>query len=278
MAVEQGSVDGPGGRIEPVDLKLDQPHSARMYDYYLDGKTHFPADRAAAEKIASIYPQTVTGARVNRAFMHRAIRCLAAEHGIRQFLDIGTGIPTSPNLHEVAQAIAPDSRVVYVDNDPIVLVHARALLTSTPEGRTAYLDADVRNPQSILAAPQLSELFDLAQPIALSVFALFHFVPDEDDPYAILRRLVSFLPSGSFLAMSHLTGDVDPESVSRGEKLYASSGITLRARSRSEFAAFFDGLDLIEPGIQLLSRWRPDEEEPVADVDALGYGAVARKP
>lgn len=262
---------------QPTGIDFTVPSVARVYDALLGGKDNYAVDRAVAEETMRIVPNVREAGLELRALLARGVRAMVGM-GIRQFIDLGSGLPTVENTHQIAQAADPTCRVVYVDNDPIVLVHARALLTSTPEGRTAYLDADVRNPQSILAAPQLSELFDLAQPIALSVFALFHFVPDEDDPYAILRRLVSFLPSGSFLAMSHLTGDVDPESVSRGEKLYASSGITLRARSRSEFAAFFDGLDLIEPGIQLLSRWRPDEEEPVADVDALGYGAVARKP
>ena len=278
MAAEQQQLGSPAEGDEPVDLKLDRPHVARMYDYYLGGKTHFPADRAAVDKIMPVMPQIMTSARANRAFMHRATRCLAADYGIRQFLDIGTGIPTSPNLHEVAQGVAPESRVVYVDNDPIVLVHARALLASAPEGRTAYIDADVRKPETILAAPRLAEVLDLTAPIALSLVALLHFIMDDEKPRDIVRYLVDALPAGSFLVMSHVTGDPDPQWVARCEQTYTNSGTPAKARSKEEFAAFFEGLDLIEPGIAMVSRWRPGTEEMVADIEAPLYGAVARKP
>ncbi len=260
------------------DLKPDQPHAARMYDYFLGGKDNFPADRAAAERAASGSPNARLGARENRQFLGRAVRYLAEEAGIRQFLDIGTGIPTANNTHEVAQAIAPESRVVYVDNDPIVLAHARALLVSSPQGRTAYLDADLRDPEKILDHPVLGEILDLRQPVALMLIAILHFVPDDQDPYGIVRRLVQRLPSGSYLAISHGTGDLDPVETDRAVRSYQASGIAVQARSRAEVGRFFEGLELIEPGVEIVSSWRP---EPTAAGSAAApqvgvYGAVAR--
>ncbi|ABW12495.1 protein of unknown function DUF574 [Parafrankia sp. EAN1pec] len=180
-----------------------------MYDYYLGGKDNFPADREAAEQVIGTFPSVRALARQNRSFMTRATRYLAGEMGIRQFLDIGTGIPTSPNLHEVAQSLVPAARVVYADNDPIVLAHARALLASSPQGRTVYLDADLRDPESILDSPQLRETLDLTQPVALSLVAILHFIKG-DEPYAIVRRLLDALPAGSYLVLTHGTADLDP--------------------------------------------------------------------
>jgi hypothetical protein len=262
-----------------VDLRTDQPHTARMYDYYLGGKDNFPADREAAEQVISVAPQTPTAARQNRAFLIRAIRYLVCEVGIRQFLDIGTGIPTSPNLHEVAQQAAPSSRIVYADNDPIVLAHARALLASNPEGRTAYLNADLRDVETILASAELRDTLDLTQPVALSLLAILHFFPDTDNPYGIVRQLLDILPSGSYLVLTHTTMDPDPVAGEKAVQVYRSRGIPLQFRNRAEVARFFDGLDLVEPGIEIIHRWRPDDAVPPGLTDAqIGfYGGVGRK-
>ncbi|WP_261568997.1 SAM-dependent methyltransferase [Frankia gtarii] len=261
-----------------TDLKIDVPHSARMYDYYLGGKDNFPADRQAAEDALAVFPNALVMARQNRAFMVRVTSYLAGEVGVRQFLDVGTGIPTSPNLHEVVQGIAPESRVVYADNDPIVLTHARALLTSSPQGRTAYLDADLRDPARILTAPELRNTLDLTEPVALSLIAILHFVPDDADPYGIVRRLLDALPSGSFLALTHATADFDPAALELAEK-YREQGISAVARNRVEVARFFDGLELVDPGVQAVHHWRPDSTVPdLTDAQVSIYGALGRKP
>ncbi|WP_256789051.1 SAM-dependent methyltransferase [Frankia sp. AvcI1] len=264
----------------PVELSIDRPHSARMYDYYLGGKDNFPADREAAEDALAVFPNARVMARENRAFMARATRYLAGEVGVRQFLDIGTGIPTSPNLHEVAQRIAADTRVVYADNDPIVLTHARALLTSTPQGRTAYLDADLLDPGRILSAPELRDTLDLTRPVAVSLIAILHFLPDGDaDPYGIVRTLVDALAPGSYLALTHATADLDPAAQEMAA-VYQAQGITAQARSRVEVGRFFDGLELIDPGVEVVHRWRSDSPVPSELTDAAVsiYGALGRKP
>jgi hypothetical protein len=210
---------------------------------------------------------------------NRVTRYLAGEVGIRQFLDIGTGIPTSPNLHEVAQGIAPDVRVLYVDNDPIVLAHARALLTGTAAGRTAYLDADLRDPTKILGSAELAETLDLSRPVALSLIALFHFIPDSDDPYGLVRTHLDALPAGSYLALTNFTGDFAPEEAAHAVEVYQRRGIPARERTRAEVERFFDGLELVEPGVQAVHRWRA--ESPTAgdptDAQVSVYGAVAHK-
>jgi hypothetical protein len=272
--------DRPVDEVRPVELRVDAPHSARIYDYFLGGKDNYPADRMAAEQILRSGPNTRISAQANRAFLHRVTRHLAGTVGIRQFLDIGTGIPTSPNLHELAQGIAPDAKVVYVDHDPIVLAHARALLVSKPEGKTAYLHADLREPEKILTSPTLLETLDLSEPIALSVIAIFHFVPDTDDPLGLVRQYLDALPSGSHLAITHVTPDFAPEEARQVTEIYRARGIPLQARTRAEVHRFFDGLELLEPGIQVVHRWRPDNP---ADVDAASdaqinlYGGLARK-
>ena len=254
----------------------DQPHSARMYDYYLGGKDNFPADRAAAEQVLAAFPDGRTGAQQNRAFMYRAVRYLAGERGIRQFLDIGTGIPTRPNLHEVAQEIIPDARVVYADNDPIVLAHSRALLTSTAAGCTAYLDADLHDVEAILASAELRDTIDLSEPVALSLVAILHFFPDDHRPYDVVRKLLDAVPAGSHLVVSHITADHTPSSMAQIVETYRSQGIPTQARGRDEVAAFFEGLDLVEPGVQLVNHWRPDPATPT-DLIVPVYGGVARK-
>ncbi|HZG06125.1 MAG TPA: SAM-dependent methyltransferase [Streptomyces sp.] len=263
-----------------VDLELDRAHSARMYDYYLGGHTNFPADREAAGRALAAFPAALVAARANRRFMHRSTRYLARS-GMRQFLDIGTGIPTSPNLHEVAQEVAPESRVVYADNDPIVLAHAQALLRSHPAGRTAYTQADVTDPAAVLNAPEVRETLDLERPVALSLNALLHFVPGEHRAHEIVEYFKKALPSGSALVISHATPDFDPEGVARATEVYRAAGTPLQARTREEFARFFDGWELVEPGIAVSHRWRPDsEDEPgnVTDAEAACYAAVAYKP
>jgi len=219
--------------------------------------------------------------RENRWFLRRAVRYLAGEAGITQFLDIGTGIPTAPNVHQVAQEIAPAARVVYVDNDAMVLTHARALLTGSAPGRTEYIDADVRDVDSILRSQALRETLDLTQPVGLLLIAILHFIGDDDHPYEIVERLLDPLPAGSYLALTHLTGDFDPAAWESVAAIYRRSGVTMRVRSRAEIERFFTGLDLIEPGLQVLSHWRPDADataETPTDAQVSVYGAVARKP
>jgi hypothetical protein len=271
--------DEPGHR--PVDLQTDQPHPARVYDYLLGGKDNFAADRAAAEAGLRANPNSRIPPRANRAFLGRAVRYLAGEAGISQFLDIGTGIPTSPNVHEVAQAVEPAARIVYVDNDPIVLTQARALLTAGPRGRTAYIDADLRDIDAILGSAELQRTLDLGRPVGLLLIAVMHFIPDEDDPWALAARLLAALPSGSYLALSHLTGDFDPAAWAGVVAVYRRSGVTMKVRPKPDIERFFAGLDLIDPGVVSLPRWRPDPSDvgsPPGDAAVSVYGGVARKP
>ncbi|MCC3312430.1 SAM-dependent methyltransferase [Nocardia africana] len=262
----------------PVDLRQNQPHTARMYDYYLGGQDHYSADAEAAEKVVATWPGVRVAAQQNRAFIHRVTRFLA-NAGIRQFLDIGTGIPTEPNLHQVAQQVAPEARVVYVDNDPIVLVHARALMISSPEGRTNYISADVTTPEAILDAPGLHETLDLTRPVAVSLNALMHFVPDGQDAYGIIETLMKRFVPGSYLVMTHVTPDFDPTAIATVVDIYRRSGLPCQVRSRDQFARFFDGMELIEPGVEVPHRWRPDGVAPPKKMDAQvsAYAAVARK-
>lgn len=207
--------------------------------------------------------------------MHRAVRMLA-EQGIRQFLDIGTGIPTEPNLHQVVQGIVPSARVMYVDNDPIVLRHAEALLRSTPEGLTKYAQADIREPDKIIAAAR--EILDFDQPIALSMVALLHFVSDEHDPYGLVNTLLAPLPSGSCIVLSHVTGDFDPDGWAKAVEIYRQSGVPAQVRSRDEFTLFFEGLELTEPGVQVATQWRPEPDQVNNDDKIAVYVGVAQKP
>ncbi|WP_229399565.1 SAM-dependent methyltransferase [Micromonospora okii] len=264
-------------------LDTSVPHPARRYNYWLGGKDHFAVDRHSGDQIAAVYPAIRTLARENRAFLRRAVRHLAAEAGIRQFLDIGTGIPTADNTHEVAQAVAPESRVLYVDNDPMVLVHARALLTSSAGGVTAYLDADLRDPESILGADELRATLDLSRPVGLILAAVAHFLTDADRPHEAVARLVEALPSGSYLALSHVTTDFIPAEIVARMTAEVAAGRMRQdgvPRSRAEFARFFAGLELVEPGIVPVTRWRPEvpESERPSLAEASVYVAVARKP
>ncbi|MGX1507516.1 UNVERIFIED_CONTAM: hypothetical protein RKD43_006141 [Streptomyces graminofaciens] len=266
---------------EPAAARIDtsRPHPARVYDWFLGGKDNYPVDEELGRQIMGVDGTARHIARTNRWFMQRVTRWLAGEAGIRQFLDIGTGIPTEPNLHQVAQGIAPDARIVYTDNDPIVLIHAEALLRSSREGITDYVQADVREPGRIL--DQARKNLDLTRPVALSLVALTHFLGDEDRPYGLVARLVDALPSGSYLVLSQLTADFDPVAVGRGVAMYAAGGVTLAPRTKDEIARFFDGLDTVDPGLVQLTDWHPELAvgESVDDKAVISlYGAVARKP
>jgi O-methyltransferase involved in polyketide biosynthesis len=262
---------------EAVEIDTGRPHPARMYDWLLGGKDNYPVDEELARKVIALDPRGRVNAKVNRAFMHRTTRWLA-ERGIRQFLDIGTGIPTEPNLHQIAQRTAPEARVVYCDNDPIVLAHAAALLRSSPQGATEYVQADVREPDVILE--RAAKVLDFGAPVALSLMALIHFVPDEEGAHELVDHLVGALPSGSYLALSHATADFAPEQSGAAGDKYRAGGISLVLRSREQVARFFHGLDIVEPGIVVPDTWHPELGDPVPGQDdgpiAL-YGGVARK-
>jgi S-adenosyl methyltransferase len=261
-------------------IDTTKPHSARVYDYYLNGKDHFAADRETALKAMESWGAVRTAVRENRAFLGRAVRYLVGEAGIRQFLDIGTGLPSANNVHEVAQSVAPEARIVYVDNDPIVLTHARVLLSSSPEGRTAYIDADLRDPAQILASPEVAQTLDLTQPVALMLVAILHFLVDADEPAQLVARLLDALPAGSYLVASHVTPEHDPEGVGGLERAYREGGIPAQTRTAANFEALaFSGLELVDPGVVLVSEWRPEgrgPRPPASDVN--WYGGIGRKP
>lgn len=268
-----------GSESAPTRIDTSRPHPARVYDWWLGGKDNYPVDEELARKILAADGTAVRGARANRRFMHRATRA-AAHAGIRQFLDIGTGIPTQPNLHQVAQQVAPESKVVYADNDPIVLRHAEALLHGSAEGTTDYVHADVRDPETILRLA--GEFLDLAQPVALSLVALTHYLGDAadgDDVYGLLKGYVEALAPGSRLVLSQVTSDISPEGVEKAAGLFRQSGTPFFPRSRAEFSRFFDGLELQEPGVVAVSEWRPEPEDVAAQEEGLVpvYAGVAIK-
>jgi hypothetical protein len=246
-----------------------------VYGYWLGGKDHYPADRKVAEEVIRRRPQVVAGARANRAFLARVVRYLAADCGIRQFLDIGTGLPAPASTHQVAQAVAPDSRIVYVDNDPLVLAHARALLTSTREGSCDYLDADLRDTSAVLAGA--SWTLDFGQPTAVLLLAVLHFIPDADDPAGIVATLARQLAPGSFVVISHVTSDFAPGPVTAGISAYNSLVPTaLVPRSHAQVSALFAGLPLVPPGVVPLTEWRP-AARPLPHAADL-YAGVAHAP
>ncbi|ADP79975.1 SAM-dependent methyltransferase [Pseudofrankia inefficax] len=270
----------PGPDGEPVDLRTDVAHVARIYDYWLGGKTNYPADREVAEKVLAAMPSTTQSVRANRSFLRRAVHLLAAERGIRQFLDIGTGVPSADNTHEVAQRAAPDARVVYADNDPIVLAHAQALLTSTTDGATAYVQGDVREPGALLA--KAAELLDFSQPVALMLVAIMHCVSDDESPYDVVRTLAEALPAGSYLVLSHpgiasagaQTSTPSADALAAAALLRsASAGATITFRSQEQVVPFFDGWDLLDPGVVLATKWRADEPE-----QTIVWAGVGHKP
>jgi hypothetical protein len=266
---------GGGGPAPGLDTK--HAHSARVYNYWLGGQDNYAADREAAQQAIAANPGIVADVRANRAFLVRAVRYLAAERGIRQFLDIGTGLPTASNTHEVAQAAAPAARVVYVDNDPIVLMHARALLTSTAEGATAYLDADLRDTSAILR--EAARTLDFGQPIALMLLIILHLIPDADDPHRVVATLVQALPSGSYLVLAHPASDIRAAKMAEMTRRVNErmSGPRATMRDRDAITRFFGGLDLVEPGVVQPQQWRPvpDARSPL---QVTAWCGVARKP
>jgi hypothetical protein len=250
---------------------------ARIYDYWLGGKDNFEADRTAGDAMIEQYPDIVRGVRLNRAFLGRAVHYLAAEAGIRQFLDIGTGLPSANNTHEVAQRAAPESRIVYADNDPIVLAHARVLLASAPEGACAYIDADIRDTGKILQ--DAAGTLDFSRPVAVCLIMVLQFIPDGDDPWQVVRTLLDAMPSGSYLAVAHPANDVDQEVASALRQLSTRMGGTrVTPRSHPEIERFFGGLEMIEPGLVQLHRWRPGPGVSDNNRNLAAYGGIGRKP
>ncbi|MGW1543804.1 SAM-dependent methyltransferase [Streptomyces sp. NPDC002309] len=257
-------------------INTSQPHTARIWNYWLGGKDNYEVDRAAGDQIRQLHPDIGEYARADRLFLGRAVRHLVSDLGIRQFLDVGTGLPTADNTHEVAQRIAPESRIVYVDNDPLVLAHARALLTSTPEGRTDYLDEDLRNVDAILQ--HAAKTLDLTQPVALILLGVVIFLPDDDDPYGVVRRLMDALPAGSHLVLSHTITSPSMPDVDEAVEFWNEHGTPkLTQRTPEAVTGFFDGLDLLEPGVVSCSRWRPEPGDGTEPEEVAMYGGVARK-
>ena len=276
MTSDGSAAPADGGTAGSLPFDTSVAHQARMYDYVLGGKDNYESDRAAVQAGIAVWPDMAFAMRANRAFLGRVVRYLAAEAGIRQFLDLGTGIPTSGNTHQVAQAIAPESRVVYVDYDPVVLAHARALLISNEAGATAYIDADARNTGTILS--QAAELLDFSQPVAVTMLALLHVIPDSDDPYAIVAKLMDAVPSGSYLAISHSGTDLFDPGMNDTFKGVMNQLIQQRytPRSRAQVTRFFAGMDLVEPGLTAVEAWRPEPGTDTAG-SSFTYGGVARK-
>jgi trans-aconitate methyltransferase len=276
--VAEEQVEGPFGPEQDLAPEIDTSvaHPARVYDYWLGGKDNFAADREAAERVLAATPGLRFRVRANRAFLARAVRYLAAEAGIRQFLDIGTGIPSGNNTHEVAQDVAPDSRIVYVDNDPIVLSHARALLASTPQGATQYIDGDLREGRHIL--DQAARTLDFGQPVALMLLGILHLIQDSEAPYEIVSGLMDELPAGSYLAISHPASDIHPSQAEAQKRYNERVSTPQTLRSRDEVARFFEGLEMVPPGLVYVHTWRPGPGD-IAPADGVSaHGGVARKP
>jgi S-adenosyl methyltransferase len=267
---------GTAGKAKPPAFDTSVANQARIYDYLLGGTDNYAADREAVDAVLKIAPEMGFTARANRAFLGRAVRYLAAEAGIRQFLDIGTGIPTAGNTHHVAQAAAPESRVVYVDYDPIVLAHARALLTGGEAGATEYIDADLRDTDAILSRAGL--LLDFTQPVAVTMLFILHAIPDSDDPHAIVATVLDALPPGSYLALSHLGSDLFDEEAQQGFQSIVgrTSQQQYTGRSREQMLRFFTGMELVAPGLVRIEEWRPDPGS-VSDYKSTAWAAVGRK-
>ncbi len=266
---------GDGGHGCP-EIDTTVPHPARFWDYLLGGKDNYVVDRQVAQQVLAIDPDLRDSARADRGFLVRAVRYLARDAGIRQFLDIGTGLPTADNTHQVAQTTDPKSRIVYVDNDPVVLAHARALLTSTAEGATAYLHADARHPDRIVR--EAAETLDFSRPVALMLLGLVNYIQDDDLAHSVVRRLLDELPPGSYLVMSHPTAEIHGEAVEESMRRWNDSGgAPIRTRSRVELLSFFDGLELLEPGVVSCSAWRPDPANGESLPEVHQYGGLGRK-
>jgi hypothetical protein len=271
--VTDSSAAAGGQRQEAPQLDTNIPHSARVWNYWLGGKDNFAADREVGDQVREVYPGIVEVARTSRGFLMRAVRYLVGEAGIRQFLDIGTGLPTANNTHEVAQAIAPESRIVYVDNDPLVLVHARALLTSSPQGATAYIDADVRDTDKILHTAAAT--LDFTQPVAIMMLGILGYISDDDEARSILKRLLDAVPSGSYLAIGD--GSKTSEEHAEVERTVQEGGLDYTYRSPEQIVHFFDGMELLEPGVVSPPRWRPGPDEGDVTTEPLGRVGLARK-
>jgi len=268
---EEGSVITESSEPGPA-FDTSVPHIARVYDYWLGGKDNFAADRKAGDWAREAYPQIALGVRANRAFLARMVRYLAGEAGIRQFLDIGTGIPSANNTHQVAQSVAPQARIVYTDNDPVVLSHARALMASGPQGSCDYIDADLRDTDRILQ--QAAKTLDFGQPVAIMLIAVLHCIPDSDDPHAIVRRLLAAVPAGSYVALSHPGRDLG--GANQGEmyrRLNELMPAQVRSRTFEEVSGFFDGTELVAPGVVKITEWRPESELEAKSPGAMWGGA-----
>jgi hypothetical protein len=269
-----GRPEVPARVVAMPKIDPSVPHSARFWNYLVGGKDNFESDREAARRILAVLPVLADTARSERKFLGRVVRFLALEGGIRQFLDIGTGIPTANNTHEVAQSIAPECRIVYVDNDPIVLAHARSLLTSTAEGATSYVDADVQDPGLILR--EAAQTLDFSQPVGIMLLGILNFVVDFDSSREILSQLVAAVPAGSYVVIEHPASDLDPAMLAGARRWNEMTDAKIILRTRDEVASYFAGLRLIEPGLVELQDWRPDDEAPPGAVPL--YAGVARKP
>ncbi|MCN9240624.1 SAM-dependent methyltransferase [Streptomyces sp. RY43-2] len=260
--------DGSGAK----EIDTSRPHPARIYDYLLGGKDNYDVDRRAGDELAATAPEVRIGLRANRAFLRRAVRYVVGS-GVRQLLDIGTGLPTSPNVHEVAQEVAPDVRVAYVDNDPIVSAHGSALLSGC--GTTRNVLADLRDPQAVVDHPEVRQVIDFDEPVAVLLVAILHFLTDAEKPEQVVATLRDALPAGSFLVLSHATGDFADRTAAQA--VYNKATATLNLRSRAEVERFFDGFDLVEPGLAQVPYWRPDTPPPPRSGEIGIYGGVARK-
>ena len=275
-ATDRGDGTAPRPHEAALDIDTSVAHVARVYDYWLGGKDNFSADRVAGDQAIQAYPDIVYSVRANRAFLARTVRYLAGEAGIRQFLDIGTGIPTANNTHEVAQDVATGSNVVYVDNDPVVLTHARALLVSGDQGHTNYIDADLRDTGRILAEAALT--LDFSRPVAIMLMAILQHIDEAEDPYAIVDSLLAAVPPGSYLAISHPAADIETEAMAQmAERLNKLMAEKVTFRTRPQVARFFEGLDLVKPGMVRVQEWRPASEIEAKSPAAL-WGGVGRKP
>ena len=281
-AVRKQNPLATGGVSVPVprkELQIDTrvAHSARFWNYLLGGRDNYAVDREAADQILRLIPSLRDTVRAERRFLIRAVQYLAGEARIRQFLDIGTGLPTAGNTHEVAQVVAPESRIVYVDNDPLIMAHARALLTSTPEGATDYVHADIREPDIILA--EAARTLDFAQPVGLMLLGILNFIPDTDQAHAIVDQLLDALCPGSYLVISHPTAEIDGAAMSEAMRFWNESGAApIVARSRQQLIHFFGGLELLAPGVVSCSRWRPDPSEIGVPAEVFHFSGVGRKP
>ncbi|MBK3643976.1 SAM-dependent methyltransferase [Streptomyces sp. NPDC001260] len=267
--------DGAGG-TQPFVIDTSRPHPARMYDYFLGGKDNYEVDQEAAERFIKAAPEVRAAVRANRRFMERAVRYVVAEGGVRQILDIGTGLPTEPNVHQIARAVAPETRVAYVDNDPIVSAHSRTLLDDEDTDTSVVL-ADLRDPRAVLDHPDVRRVLDFDRPVALLLLAVLHFLTEADDPDAVVATLLDALPAGSHLVLSHATVDIHEDGRADAVKVYNNATATMNPRSHARVLDFFDGLTLVDPGLVLVPDWRP-QEPPEAGAPPIGiYGGVARK-